>query len=198
MWKICVNTISMFFLSVIIAGMVVLDAVCEVVFGMSVVIHMMVSVFVVNYDLVSWSFNRTVEMRKTVSMASQPGLNSRERDNCQNCNELHQGNIKHTLSQIYDSCAISRCVPQPQINFIRRHFLRDVLTTATRDICFPTSRTNCFASNVIWVVVLTIDVRFLCVLLKMTWSNFVFIFLANYTRTDENIYLQFTITVLRM
>lgn len=78
----------MLFLAVIVAGVMVLDAVGELVFRMGHVVDEMVAVFIMNYDLVSGSLDWSIKMREAVSVAAYCGLDSREGSHRQNCNKL--------------------------------------------------------------------------------------------------------------
>lgn len=71
-------TVSVFFLSVVIAGVMVLDSVGELVLWMSHVIDMMMTVFVMDCHLLGRALDGSVIVGKTVGMPCQTDFNLHE------------------------------------------------------------------------------------------------------------------------
>jgi len=62
----------------VIAGVMILDAVRELVLGMRHVVHLLMAVLIGDDYFVSRSFHRTVKVREAVSLPCQPTLDRHE------------------------------------------------------------------------------------------------------------------------
>lgn len=67
-------TVSLLFLSMIIASVMILDTICELILGMRDVIYMMMAVLIVNKYFMAGSFDWSIKMRETVSVLCQSTL----------------------------------------------------------------------------------------------------------------------------
>lgn len=81
-------TVPVFLLAVIIPCVMVLHAICKLVFRMSDVINVMMSVLVVECNFVSRAFNWSVKMSETVCVTRGSTIHLQERHQCQNRSEL--------------------------------------------------------------------------------------------------------------
>lgn len=68
----------MLLLSVMVVGVMVVDAVRELVFRVCDVVDVVMSVFIVDRDFLAWPFHGAVEMGETVSVSGQSALNGGE------------------------------------------------------------------------------------------------------------------------
>lgn len=71
-------TVSVFLVSMIIAGVVILDAVRELVLGMRHVVYLAMAVLIVDNYFVSGALHRAMKVRKAVSMSCQSTLDRHE------------------------------------------------------------------------------------------------------------------------
>lgn len=82
-------TISVLLLAVVISGVMILNAVGELVLGMSNVIDVMMSVLVVDDDLMTGALDRAMIVGETVCVTRRGTLDPDQRQQTQNCDELH-------------------------------------------------------------------------------------------------------------
>lgn len=71
-------TVSVFLLPVVIARVMIFDAIREFVFGMRDVVYMMMAMLIVDNYFVSGSFDRSVKVDETMSVPCQSTLDSYE------------------------------------------------------------------------------------------------------------------------
>lgn len=90
-------TVSVFFLSVVIASVMIFDAIRELVFGMRNVVYMMMAMLIVDNYFVSGPFDRSVRVNETMSVSCQSTLDGYEGQYSQwqnklatNCCHLHR------------------------------------------------------------------------------------------------------------
>lgn len=67
-------TVPVFFLSMVIASMMILDSVCERILGVRDVVYMMMAVLIVDNHFVSGAYDRSMKVRETVSVPCQSSL----------------------------------------------------------------------------------------------------------------------------